>query len=73
VGIYAAKRKLGAHLVDGTGRHEAYFKSKERQTLRLPQGDITLEKDELLNIEWSYKVGTELPLHAGLSHQQCFL
>jgi hypothetical protein len=55
-------------IADGTGRHEAYFKSKERQTLRLPQGDITLEKDELLNIEWSYKVGTELPLGRVYSH-----
>lgn len=40
------------------GRHEAYFRSKDRQTLELPvSGDaVTLEKDELLNIEWSYKV-----------------
>ena len=41
-----------------SGRHEAYYKSKERQTLHLPSvgSEVTLEKDELLNIEWSYKV-----------------
>ena len=40
------------------GRHEAYFKSKDRQTIHLPGAGsgILLEKDELLNIEWSYKV-----------------
>lgn len=40
------------------GRHESYFKSLDRQTLHLPDSgeEVTLEKDELLNIEWSYKV-----------------
>ncbi|WVQ69374.1 uncharacterized protein L199_007591 [Kwoniella botswanensis] len=39
------------------GRHEAYFKSLDQQTIHLPSSDedIVLEKDELLNIEWSYK------------------
>ncbi|ODN79544.1 hypothetical protein L202_03501 [Cryptococcus amylolentus CBS 6039] len=39
------------------GRHEAYYRSKERQTIHLGtyNEDITLEKGELLNIEWSYK------------------
>ncbi|KAL1407321.1 hypothetical protein Q8F55_006743 [Vanrija albida] len=39
------------------GRHEAYFRSKEEQTLHLPglERDVTLDKDELLHIEWSYK------------------
>lgn len=40
------------------GRHEAYFRSKDKQDIHLPakNSDVTLEKDELLNIEWSYKV-----------------
>lgn len=40
------------------GRHEAYFRSKAQQTLHLPSHntDVTLEENELLNIEWSYKV-----------------
>ncbi|WVF69677.1 hypothetical protein IAT40_004456 [Kwoniella sp. CBS 6097] len=39
------------------GRHEAYFQSSDAQTIHLPNNDqdIQLEKDELLNIEWSYK------------------
>lgn len=39
------------------GRHEAYFRSKERQSIHLPTygQDITIEEGELLNIEWSYK------------------
>ncbi|WVR04710.1 hypothetical protein IAU60_001721 [Kwoniella sp. DSM 27419] len=39
------------------GRHEAYFKSNDNQTLCMPgaKQQVTLEKDELLNIEWSYK------------------
>ncbi|WVQ98171.1 hypothetical protein IAU59_005293 [Kwoniella sp. CBS 9459] len=39
------------------GRHEAYFRSKDAQTIHLPNNnqDVKLEKDELLNIEWSYK------------------
>ncbi|ORY20909.1 hypothetical protein BCR39DRAFT_554493 [Naematelia encephala] len=42
---------------DLLGRHEAYFRSKGRQTLHLPNKnvDVTLEEGELLNIEWSYK------------------
>ena len=44
------------------GRHEAYFKSVDKQTLHLPDSgeDITLDKGELLNIEWSYKVSYPL-------------
>ena len=40
------------------GRHEAYLRSKAQQSLHLPLAaqSVTLEKDELLNIEWSYKV-----------------
>ncbi|WVQ83173.1 hypothetical protein IAT38_005312 [Cryptococcus sp. DSM 104549] len=39
------------------GRHEAYYKSKTKQSIRLPTSgeEITLEAGELLNIEWSYK------------------
>ncbi|EIW71173.1 hypothetical protein TREMEDRAFT_42626 [Tremella mesenterica DSM 1558] len=39
------------------GRHEAYFKSKDKQILHLPlsDSDVILDKGELLNIEWSYK------------------
>nr|XP_018265365.1 uncharacterized protein I303_01730 [Kwoniella dejecticola CBS 10117]OBR87523.1 hypothetical protein I303_01730 [Kwoniella dejecticola CBS 10117] len=39
------------------GRHEAYFRSLDEQTIHLPttNEDITLAKGELLNIEWSYK------------------
>ncbi|WVQ75901.1 hypothetical protein IAR50_005536 [Cryptococcus sp. DSM 104548] len=39
------------------GRHEAYYRSKECQTIHLStyNEDITLDKGELLNIEWSYK------------------
>ncbi|WWC68052.1 uncharacterized protein I206_101971 [Kwoniella pini CBS 10737] len=39
------------------GRHEAYFRSIDKQTIHLPcsNEDITLEEGELLNIEWSYK------------------
>ncbi|KAL7419376.1 hypothetical protein Q5752_006214 [Cryptotrichosporon argae] len=37
------------------GRHEAYFKSRDRQTIPLSDGEVQLEKGELLNIEWSYK------------------
>lgn len=46
-----------------TGRHEAYFRSKERQTIHLPtyDQDITIEEGELLNIEWSYKVSLLSP------------
>jgi hypothetical protein len=51
--MYSGVRELMA------GRHEAYFRSKGQQTLHLPNAgeDITLEDGELLNIEWSYKVG----------------
>jgi len=53
-----SRRNTNPIRADPTGRHEAYFKSKERQTLHLPNcgQDVLLEKDELLNIEWSYKV-----------------
>ncbi|OCF38859.1 hypothetical protein I317_07367 [Kwoniella heveanensis CBS 569] len=39
------------------GRHEAYYRSKEAHTIYLLNNDqeVKLEKDELLNIEWSYK------------------
>ncbi|KAK4683845.1 L-histidine Nalpha-methyltransferase / hercynylcysteine S-oxide synthase, partial [Tremellales sp. Uapishka_1] len=38
------------------GRHEAYYRVKGDETLSLPSGsEVTLKKDELLNIEWSYK------------------
>ena len=42
------------------GRHEAYFRSRDQQTLHLPlaKKDVKLEKGELLNIEWSYKVSS---------------
>lgn len=41
------------------GRHEAYFRSKAKQAIHLPNAnqDVILEDGELLNIEWSYKVG----------------
>ncbi|WWC86788.1 uncharacterized protein L201_001667 [Kwoniella dendrophila CBS 6074] len=39
------------------GRHEAYFRSLDKQRIHLPNSneDVELEKGELLNIEWSYK------------------
>ena len=40
------------------GRHEAYFKSLGTQTITLSSRDVTLEEGELLNIEWSFKVGS---------------
>ena len=45
---------------DHAGRHEAYYKSKGKQTIHLPSSheDVVLEKDELLHIEWSYKAGS---------------
>lgn len=43
-------------LIAPAGRHEAYFRSKDKQTIPFSSGDdVVLEKDELLNIEWSYK------------------
>jgi len=42
------------------GRHEAYFRSKGRQTIKLSDREITLDEGELLNIEWSFKVGSVL-------------
>jgi hypothetical protein len=39
------------------GRHEAYFRSKGRQTIKLSDREVTLDEGELLNIEWSFKVG----------------
>ncbi|WRT64670.1 uncharacterized protein IL334_001604 [Kwoniella shivajii] len=51
------------------GRHEAYFRSLEKQTIHLPNSneDIVLEQGELLNIEWSYKfsVAEALELFTG--------
>jgi hypothetical protein len=38
------------------GRHEAYFRSKGRQTIKLSDREVTLDEGELLNIEWSFKV-----------------
>ncbi|WVW78327.1 hypothetical protein I302_100281 [Kwoniella bestiolae CBS 10118] len=39
------------------GRHEAYFRSNDKQSIHLPKSnqDVELDKGELLNIEWSYK------------------
>jgi hypothetical protein len=42
------------------GRHEAYFRSKGRQTIKLSDREVTLDEGELLNIEWSFKVGSIL-------------
>jgi len=42
------------------GRHEAYFRSKGRQTIKLSDREVTLDEGELLNIEWSFKVGSFL-------------
>ncbi|KAI8912516.1 hypothetical protein EDD86DRAFT_201589 [Gorgonomyces haynaldii] len=36
------------------GRHEAYYKVLEQQTIDLPS-KIVLEKDEMINVEYSYK------------------
>lgn len=45
------------------GRHEAYFRSLGTQTIRLSESrDVTLDEGELLNIEWSFKVGLRAPL-----------
>jgi uncharacterized SAM-dependent methyltransferase len=38
------------------GRHEAYFRSKGRQTIKLSDREVVLDEGELLNIEWSFKV-----------------
>jgi hypothetical protein len=38
------------------GRHEAYFRSKGKQGIKLSSGEVTLDEGELLNIEWSFKV-----------------
>jgi len=46
------------------GRHEAFFRSLEAQTLSIPADpaddmseplEVAFDKDELVNIEWSYK------------------
>jgi len=42
------------------GRHEAYFRSKGKQTIKLSDREVTLDEGELLNIEWSFKVGSFL-------------
>jgi hypothetical protein len=42
------------------GRHEAYFRSKGKQTIKLSDREVTLDEGELLNIEWSFKVGAVL-------------
>lgn len=38
------------------GRHEAYFRSKGKQVIKLSNGEVELDEGELLNIEWSFKV-----------------
>lgn len=47
-----------------SGRHEAFFRSLEAQTLHIPADpaddmseplEVAFDKDELVNIEWSYK------------------
>lgn len=59
LGESACTTSLNEDRADLIGRHEAYFRSKAEQTIHLPGSgkDVKLEKDELLNIEWSYKVG----------------
>ena len=42
------------------GRNEAYFRSKGKQTIKLSDREVTLDEGELLNIEWSFKVGSLL-------------
>ena len=41
------------------GRHEGYFKSVADQTVNVPNSNAVLSfsKDELINIEYSHKVG----------------
>jgi uncharacterized SAM-dependent methyltransferase len=41
---------------EAMGRHEAYFRSKGPQTIKLSDREVTLDEGELLNIEWSFKV-----------------
>lgn len=59
------RQELGLPLDDGVefvgryneelGRHEAYFRSKRKQTIPLSKDTVELEEGELLQIEWSYK------------------
>lgn len=46
------------------GRHEAYFRSKGKQEIKLSSGQVTLDEGELLNIEWSFKV-SRFPYNCG--------
>ena len=46
------------------GRHEAYYRSKEDQTITLDREGVQAPKvqiaeGELLNIEWSYKASLD--------------
>lgn len=40
---------------ESLGRHEAYYQSLENQTIILDGVCIQLEKEELINVEYSYK------------------
>lgn len=46
-----------------TGRHEAYFKSKDKQTVVDPSSGTTFEflRDELVRVEVSHKVRSNIP------------
>ncbi|TIA99977.1 hypothetical protein E3P84_01859 [Wallemia ichthyophaga] len=55
---------------EDNGRHEAYYKAKEALTITIPTinafneltdtvKQVQIQKDELLNVEWSYKYSDE--------------
>ncbi|KLT38504.1 hypothetical protein CC85DRAFT_289452 [Cutaneotrichosporon oleaginosum] len=60
-----ARKELGLEPDDGIefvgrynealGRHEAYYRSKRKQTIPLSNESVELEEGELLHIEWSFK------------------
>lgn len=60
-----ARKELGLEPDDGIefvgrynealGRHEAYYRSKRKQTIPLSNDTVELDEGELLHIEWSFK------------------